>query len=88
MSEQKTQSTFDKMPFEQKLSAKDLDNESLDLFIKVLIENGKLTTSNDLSPDIILQRIGGVVRDANSMELVLNNGAVLFLGKSVDINSM
>lgn len=88
MSEQEAQSTFDKMPFKQKLSAKDLDNESLDLFIKVLIENGKLTTSNDLSPDIVLQRIGGVVRDANSMELVLNNGAVLFLGKSVDINSM
>lgn len=59
MSEQETQSTFDKMPFKQKLSAKDLDNESLDLFIKVLIENGKLTTSNDLSPDIVLQRIGG-----------------------------
>ena len=59
MSEQETQSTFDKMPFKQKLSAKDLDNESFDLFIKVLIENGKLTTSNDLSLDIILQRIGG-----------------------------
>lgn len=88
MSEQEIQSTFDKMPFKQKLSVKDLDCESLDLFIKVLIENGKLTTSNDLSPDIILQRIGGVVRDANSGELVLNNGAVLFLGKSVDINSM
>lgn len=79
---------FDQEPNKRKVTINDLDKDSLDLFIKIVMKTGKLSMVNDLSSDIILQRIGGVVRDANSGELVLNNGAVLFLGKSVDINSM
>ena len=79
--------------FDQKINAfklnyNDLDANSVESFIEDVKAAGKITNANKLSKEEILAKVGALIRNPNNGELQLTNGAILFLGKSVDINSL
>ena len=70
-----------------KLNYNDLDADSVESFLEDVKSAGKISNFNKLSKEEILAKVGALVRNPDSGELQLTNGAILFLGKGVDINS-
>ena len=79
---------FDLQPNRLKAKVSELDQDALNHFIRLVQSTGKIPSSSSLSPEELLQRVGGIVRDPKDGEYVLNNGAILFFGKTPDINSL
>lgn len=84
----KNEQRFDQKPNTLKIGIEDLDQESLNTFIQLVHNAGKIPASSSLSIETILQRIGAIVRNPLDGKYVLNNGAILFFGKTPDVNSI
>lgn len=76
---------YDQRPNKYGITINDLDTESVNEFIKIIKSAGKLSFNDSLDAYGILQRCGGVARDEKTGEYVLNNGAVMFFGKTSDV---
>lgn len=79
---------YDQMPNKYGLGTNDLDQESLNNFIQSIKLANKIPLTISLDVDTILQRVGAFARDEKTGERVLNNGAILFLGKTSDVNAI
>ena len=79
---------FDQKINSFKLNYNDLDADSVESFIEDVKSAGKITNANKLTNEELLAKVGALVRNPDNGELQLTNGAILFLGKSVDINSL
>ena len=82
----KSELRYDQRPNSLGLKTSDLDQESLDQFVQLIIKTGKISLVNKLDTETILRRAGAIVRKPETGEYVLNNGAIMFLGKTPDIN--
>lgn len=84
----KSDMKFDQKPNKLNITIDDLDEDSLNQFINIIKTAGKLPINSDLDVLTILRRCGGVTRDEKSGQYLLNNGAILFLGKTSDVNTI
>ena len=79
---------FDSAPNSLGLEIEDLDQESLNAFLDLVKSTGRVPSTSSLDAKTILMRIGAYAKNVSKEGYCLNNGAILFLGKSVDILSL
>ena len=79
---------FDQKPNDFAFGINDLDQSAINDFIARIKNENKILLADTLTNEEILSRIGALVFDNESKNLVLTNGAVLFFGKSYAINSI
>ena len=84
----KSSDKFDQAPNRFGLTFEDLDQESVESFINEVVSSKKLRLGASIDPKTILMRTGAYTKDPKTDAYVLNNGAILFFGKTVDIISI